>query len=272
MRRSPALWCVLLAALLACGPVFVENHAFAEEEEEAELPEDGAPISDAEAKELAKTLSKVAKRRKAGDILPVLDRVGLRSHPDLHKPLFKLVTHDQTVVAVRALEILRAQVVEGEKDRAKLAKLIWKYGWTAKKNDKRFAVKGNTILAYVKQIPGPLEKSHYKEVERMWRWCVGNPHKDWGPGLVAICEYVSETNDKRLCRMLAENIENPQPTDVNSPTNPPAAWWKKRWELWKESKAACIETLDDLTGETFKTVEDARKWFEANEKEFGFVW
>ncbi|MGI9431571.1 MAG: hypothetical protein ACR2PQ_05120 [Myxococcota bacterium] len=37
-------------------------------------------------------------------------------------------------------------------------------------------------------------------------------------------------------------------------------------------RLVAIETLEELTGESFKDTASAKAWFEQNEKEFGFRW
>lgn len=42
--------------------------------------------------------------------------------------------------------------------------------------------------------------------------------------------------------------------------------------MWKQYKAEVVESLEELTGESFKDTAAAKAWFEANGKEFGFRW
>ncbi len=231
-------------------------------------------VSDAEAADLVRALKKVAKKRKVQPLLEVLDRIGLRSHEEFQAPLLKLLTHDNSTAAVRAAQILAVQRVEDEKDREKLVGKIWKEGWSDRDNERRMSVRGAALLAVTGIEKKPLEKDRFAEVERLWKWCVENPDKAWAPLLVSVATYVGRTGDKRMCRWLAEEIDNPADGQgsVDDPNNPPAEWWKRRWEMWHEAKGAVVDALDELTGERFKTTADAKAWFEAHVDDFGFHW
>jgi len=230
------------------------------------------PCPDAEARGLAQKLCAAAKRRDAKEALAVLEEIDEKRHAEIAKALLKVLDHADPAVAMAAADAMAAQRSGDAKADAKLAAQVWKGGWQAKANDKRFPVLGRVLLAVAALERRPLEERRAKEVEKAWRWVVGNPEPDNAPGLVAVCEYVSLVKDKRFCRLLAEEIDEPVATDPNSPSNPPASWWEARWKLWKQVKAAAVETLEDLTDQTFKTTKDAKAWFEANAKQFGFTW
>lgn len=65
----------------------------------------------------------------------------------------------------------------------------------------------------------------------------------------------SETVD-----FLARYIDVPNPKNVDSPTNPPASYWKKKriaWEYWSDD---LMDTLHHLTGEEFDDSGQIRAW------------
>jgi len=257
--------CLLAPASLAEDPP--PDDEAAQDEPQVEI------VGDEEAKELAKELGKAARRRKLEDVLPVLDRVGLRSHESFVKPLLKMLTHEQSKVADRAADILAVQQVEDEKERAKLAKTIWKEGWSDRKNRGRYTVQGRTLVAAVKlEGGGELDEKRFGDVDRMWRAIVGDPQEAWADALISVCEYVRLTKDKRLCRLLAEEIDEPIATAVDAPSNPPKEWWERRWKMWRPVKAEAVEALEVLTGQSFKDTASAKAWFQENEKDFGFRW
>ena len=275
MQRSSTLLLFLLAVGLLClGPgswARAEEPPADDEAEEAE--EEVAPLDPAEATRLEKLLAKAAKARKVADTLAALDEVGEQTHPSFQKPLLKMLTHESSRVAMRAADMLSWQRLESEKQQKKLGKAIWKKGFTDRKNHRRYNVKGRIVLATA-DVEGDaeLDNSRFKDVERLWRTVIGDPREANAPAIVAVCEYVRLTKDKRLCRKLAEEIDEPGATAVNSPTNPPAEWWERRWKMWKQYKAEVVESLEELTGESFKDTAAAKAWFEANGKEFGFRW
>ena len=42
--------------------------------------------------------------------------------------------------------------------------------------------------------------------------------------------------------------------------------------MWNPMKPAAVAALHAITGQEFDRTETARKWFEENEKTFGFTW
>ncbi len=279
---ATARWAVLTAALaflLLCLPsvprVFADEEPAAEEAAEDGSGAQGAqaePIEADEAKKRAKLLSSAARKRRPTEALALMDEAGFVSHQALHKPLLKLLKHDTTAVAVRAAELLGAQQVESEKDREKLARSIWKSGWGDRANKKRYPVRTASLLAVTGLRGTELSDADVKEVQSLWRATVGDPQEANAPALIDICVYVRRVKDKRLCRQLAEEIDQPMATAPNSPTNPPAEWWERRWKLWKPVYAEAVESLEVLTGQSFKSTEEARDWLRDNEREFGFRW
>lgn len=274
MRDTPSPGLAVLVAalvLLLFAPAVYAPSARADEEPEADEAEASPPLTPEEARRLEKALSRAAKRRKQADILPVLDEVGERSHPDFVKPLLKMLKHQAADVALRACEVLEFQKTESEKDEKKLVKGLWK-AFGDRANKRRHHVQGRILQVIGTRSGEPVDERAFREIEGLWRKMTGDPQETWAVGIEAVCAYVRSTKDKRLCRMLAENIDEPMATAVNSPTNPPREWWERRWKMWKITKAVCVETLEDLTGQSFKDMASAKAWFEANEKEFGFEW
>ena len=274
--RPGALWPVALLALLAlwlCPPVFAEDPEPADPgADEAEEPPE--PVPTAEAQRLAKLLDRAAKRRKAADVLPVLEELANRSHASFVKPLSKMLKHESSKVALAAADALQAQRPANEKDRKKLLKAIWKTGWHDRANKRRYVVQGRIPLIEGTITKKPIDEKSFKEVKRMWARVLGDPKERYAPALISVCEYVALVKDKRFCRLLAEEIDDPTAADiaVNSPSNPPREWWERRWKMWKPMKAPVVEALEELTGQSFKSTKVAKEWFKENEKEFGFSW
>ncbi len=59
---------------------------------------------------------------------------------------------------------------------------------------------------------------------------------------------------------LADYLDMPQPANVDSPTNPPASYWRVKVERWTFWIADLQETLHELTGETFEEKDQVREW------------
>jgi hypothetical protein len=172
----------------------------------------------------------------------------------------KLLSHPTGDVAARAAAAL------GERPGPKTAALLWKNGFLHAANDKRPDVQG-TIVAAMGALGAELDPKQYDEVKSLWR------KASTAKALIGIADHFRLVKtDKRHLRLLSEALDEPIATDVNSGSNPPASYWETRWKLWKATKPAIQEAIKAVTGQTFETSADAKAWFRANERTFGFVW
>jgi hypothetical protein len=232
--------------------------------------------TDEEAKLLVEALDAVP-RKKVGETLKVLESwKGIR-HALLFKPLVKLMKHEDGDVALAAVRLLEHQRPRDPDEKAaakasdKALREIWKTAFAQSVNDSRHDVKGAVV-----QVFGAwgttLDARQFDEVESLWRASTGNPEARRVAALVSVVRYVEAVKDKRFSRRLAEQIDEPRPGDVNSPDNPPASYWEAKWKAWKELADPVHRALKALTGQDFKSMDEAKKWFKANEKEYGFRW
>ncbi len=272
--RTPFPWLVLLCLLGLLLPAVAPTPAWAEDEAKEEKGEsegegEGSPLKtadDKEAKALAAAIKKIAKKKNANDVLPVLEKIDELEHKDFDKPLLRLLKHQSSLVAIRAAEMWEWRVRD-----KKVASKLWKASWMEKKNSRRFEVKAKCLIAFAR---GGIELNakQFKEIERDWRWIVGNPDERYAKGLEGIAAWVVVSKDKRLFRRLANELDEPLATNPNSPSNPPASWWEKRWKMWKAAKPSVVEALKAITGKEFDKTEEAKKWCEANGKKAGVEW
>lgn len=249
--------------------------AFAEEEPPEEPPAtgDGArALTDEEADELEDVLKDALRAREVEEVFAGLDQLEGLSHASFQKPLVKLLGHKSLEVAERAAELLSQQIVEDERDRAKLAKDIWKAGWSDRANKGRWLVQGRTLEIVGTLLGEPVDNRQFKDVERMWRQMHDDPRKEDAPAVEGVAAYVIATKDGRLFKTLALALDEPGATDVDSGFNPPAEWWERRWHLWKQSKAAIADALTALSGEMFKGSEQAKAWADEHGREHGIDW
>lgn len=237
------------------GPALAEDPPRPPEAREATAEEAAAAVADLEA---------AAKKKKAAEALALLAKAEALRHKDLEKPLQRLLRHAEAAVALKAAELLETRSSpEG-------AKALWAASWGQAVNEKRPAVRAKALRA-LGAAGLVLDKRQGDEVERLWRSIQGNPNRTQAPLLVDVATYVERAKDKRFARQLAEALDEPVSGDANSPTNPPASWWEEKWNLWNESKAAVHTALRALTGQDFRTTEQARAWIEEHAKE-GFSW
>lgn len=230
------------------------------EPEGVKAPPPPRAIPDAEAAPLIEGLKKAIRTRNSVEAMPALAAIAGVTNPGFEPHLVKLMSHLSVDIAVKATECL------AERPSEKLAATLWRSGWLAPINDKRDAVKG-TILAAYGRLGAKLDAKQYDEVESLWRRA---PSAEILTGIARYFEAVK--TDKRPCRLLAEFLDEPRAGDVNSGTNPPASYWEARWKLWNAVQPHVVDALHAITGETFHTTKDAKAWFEAKVKTFGFRW
>jgi hypothetical protein len=269
----------LLALLAPAAPVRAEDPAPAgapPAESKDAAPTEVKAATDEEAKNLVAALE-AASKKKAKEVLKSLQAwEGLR-HEAFLKPLTKLLRHEDEDVAVRAARILETQKPTGADEKTaaknvdKALRELWKLAFQQSVNDSRHSVKGAVV-----KVHGAwgvtLDENEFDEVKSLWRANLGNADVRRVAALVSVVNYVEAAKDKRFSRMLAEQIDEPKAGDVNSPSNPPASYWEARWKGWKAMEAPVQRALKSLTGQEFKTTADAKKWFEANERTYGFRW
>jgi hypothetical protein len=210
-------------------------------------------------------LKKAGRARETKDVLAAMEAITEFHHEDFVKPLLKLTLHKSEDVAATATKMLIDRVDE------KGWKSLWKNAFSQKVNKKRYAVRSIVVFGMGRKGI-ELDKKQYGEVEKDWRFMVGNPQEHFAGPLVNYTHYFQLAKDKRHCRKLAEELDEPGATNVNAPSNPPAEWWERRWKMWKPAHSYVVRALKVLTGQEFTTCEQAKEWFEANEKEFGFEW
>ena len=251
-----------IAALLASSAALAGPSA-AVADEPAAAPKKVREATAEELPPLLADLEAAGKKKKSADALALLAKLEELKHPELEKPLQKLLKHAEAAVALRAAELLE------ERTYPESGKALWAASWGQAANDTRPMVRARVLRA-LGRIGFALDKRAYDDVEKLWRQVQGTPQRGNAPILCDIAFFAEQLKDKRFARALAEALDEPVSTS-NDASNPPAAWWEEKWHLWDGSKAAVHAALKALTGEDFASTEKAKEWIEAHAKE-GFAW
>ncbi|MFM8981262.1 MAG: hypothetical protein ACKOSS_12485, partial [Planctomycetia bacterium] len=204
-RLLPKLLLALLPALLlplVAGPATLRAEEPAPETEVSEASAEQLPA-------LLEALEAAGKAKKAPDALKALEALAGLKHVQLEKGLLKLLKHAEPAVALRAAELLELRAYPAWKG-------LWAASWGQAANDKRPAVRAKVLRAFAR-IGLVLDKKQAEEVEKHWRWTLGNPARSNAPQLVDIAFYVEQAKDKRFARWLAEHIDEPIATNPNDP-------------------------------------------------------
>lgn len=79
--------------------------------------------------------------------------------------------------------------------------------------------------------------------------------------------------EKKAFSLYLDNFEEPRPASVNSANNPPASYWRARWEEWNFLAAEVKMGLRALTEETFPTKQEYVNWAKKGPgRKLGFVY
>ncbi|GEM_PF-2062957 len=83
------------------------------------------------------------------------------------------------------------------------------------------------------------------------------------PAQIAFFESVAQRRDFDSLELCLAHLDPPAPVNVEAADNPPASYWKKRWEAWQAFKPALKKALEALLGRSFDKASEARAWIES---------
>lgn len=273
--RIPRLLSLALAAVL----VAASSVALAREEpveppvpvvlspDEGELEKINAALAQLEELEKAKQTDEAATLR-----ANLLHTMGERRDESFHDFILEsLKSKDDTVKA----EALRAAAAHELKQAEKLAKSL-----VVKKQKKRRGrdVEGDghpgaliaAALDYMTRMDVKGAEKAVVETHLPSLYISEQRTKaDWAPDLLRAClHYIGKRKVKAAVKDLVGMVERPEPENPNSPTNPPAAYWEARHNLWAPSEAWVRWALKEITGEEYRTAAEWKVWYEINEKDY----
>lgn len=234
------------------------------------------PATDAEARPLVEALA-AASRGKPADALRALSALAGLEHAEFIRPLARLIPSEDEEVALAAATCLERRKPTGSdpksaaKELDRVVRDLWKTGFQHPVNGRRPIVRG-AVVRVIGAWGMTLDAKQFDDVRSVWARELGTPDPKRAAAFLHVIAYVEATKDKRLCRLLAEQIDQPTAENVHDAANPSAAYWEARWRLWDRIRDPAIAALTALTGQVFTATADAKKWFAANERAFGFAW
>jgi len=197
--------------------------------------------------------------KEASDVdkrIELLERLGRFDHPEVYRALSKYLKDKDHRIAVAAICAIARQ--SQSQDKAGKALL------GAAKREKRTPVVCALIVG-MGQL-GYDNKSAISEVEKVFQKDKTEPHK-------AAIRYFGLIKYKPAFRKLAEELDEPVAKNPNDPNNPPASWWKERWEEWNTNVRWTRWSISQLVeGETFDTTAEAKQWAENHGRDHGIEW
>jgi hypothetical protein len=80
--------------------------------------------------------------------------------------------------------------------------------------------------------------------------------------------YLGRNKYKPCVKWLIDQIDRPEPANVNDGNNPPASYWKARTELWMVSEGWIRWALKEITGQSFRRSKEWKDWYDENKKAY----
>lgn len=259
----PFLALLLLPPLLGAqeGPEPREGEAPPPREEragEVEIGEPGTVIEDRAVarQEVARFLKAMKEAQAPEQEIEALERLGRWDHPEVLKAAAKYVRDPDHKVAIAAVKVVARQKSQADKAGKEL------YG--ALRRERRNHVICALLVGL--GVLGCDHKGAIKEAESYFRRDTTETHK-------AATRYFGYIRYKPAFRMLAEKLDEPVPKNPNDPRNPPASYWRERWEEWQSNVPYTRWAISQLVpGETFEQEAEAKSWAEAHGREHGIEW
>jgi hypothetical protein len=261
--HQAATWILLLAGAVRADDA--PKDAPAEEKKktiaEIEIAPPGTEIQDAAVarQEGVRFLDDMRSAKTEEDRVEALERVGRWNHPEILKNVSKYVGDRADAVAIAAIEAVARQTHPKAKDKA---------GASLYKQFKR--EKRTDVLCALMVGMGVVGYDNKAAVKDVTKYLV----KDTTLTFLAAARYIGYVKYKPAFRLLAEKLDEPKSTlPVDDERNPPASWWKERWEEWERNVPYTRWALSQIVpGETFVQTAEAKGWAEANGREHGIEW
>ncbi|MEN8149992.1 MAG: hypothetical protein ABFS86_09220 [Planctomycetota bacterium] len=200
-----------------------------------------------EAKKLLAALSKAVKTKDANKIIAAAEPMITKSHETFFKDLAKLAKHRSGNVRIVATKALGSQKEPAKKIGSTLTGLLMY------KPNKSYGPALGMIIDSLRRQKFT-RKPTVDEIEGIFK-------KQTHPkAMRAAARYFGDNLMLDRVKLLVQWVEAPQPASVNSPSNPPASYWKRMWEIWNEMKETVWYSLETMTGKDFKTKREWEQW------------
>lgn len=228
---------------------------------EIEIPDPGTAIDDpAVARQEVARFEKEMHDAKgaAAEVVP-LERLGGFDHPEILKAAAKYLKDKSREVAVAAVIAVSRQSKSKEAAGKALLAVL--------KSEKRTDIVCGAVVGMGRL--GYDNKAAIAEMTKLFQRDTRETHK-------AATRYFGYIKYKPAFRMLAEKLDEPHALaeNQNNPgANPPASYWKERWEEWSTNVPYTRWALSQLVeGETFEKMDEAKQWALSEGKKHGIEW
>jgi hypothetical protein len=211
------------------------------------------PIDDKAAKAAADALVKAFKGSPSmAEKNRALEELAGSSNRLLVRPLAQVVETDKSlVIRKRAAELIANQ--PGKETAGVLRKLM--------KNPK--VAQHQPVLAELVRslAKAGYEPAHWAELADLFE---STFEPEAVPVQEAILTLAEQHKEKQAIPLLLRHIDEPAPENPHAADNPPAEYWKARWESWKGWRTKVKDALFAITGQRFSTKAEAEAWLKKN--------
>jgi len=223
----------LLATLAAAGPGRAQV-------------EDPKDVSKGVAKAIQKEFASEYKSKDAKQRHAAVDRLS----PFKHELIVKCLSRAMGDVdgSVRAAAALRLG-----KQAAKPALKVLGKAFSARRNAESSEVLISILQAYRTHRRSPL----LKKMKSLFAQAPKEVQRE----VVLALRYA---RSKDTVQFLAQQVDMPQPRNVDAGANPPASYWKDKIERWNYCFSGVAETLVHLTGREFDSNKEVRGWLKSS--------
>ncbi len=178
------------------------------------------------------------------------------SNPRLIKPLAEVVAKDASVVIRKQAVTLLANQ-PADKANGVIRRLLADGDVTENPQVHAELIRALSRCGY--------EPKHWDELDLDRAFGAYGPERV--PVHEAILDLVVAHEEKRALPLLLNNLDEPIPENVDDATNPPADYWKARWQSWAVWRGRVKDALFAVTGQRFSTADEAKAWLEKNKIE-----
>lgn len=252
-------------AVRAGAPALLPPEGLGGAEKGGVFPEVLEVKDDDEARALRDALDDALGTRDEEKVLAALRPFVTKRHKSFVAPLKKLVVDRRDAVAEVAAAALGSQGDKG------VAPLLLKVV-THEVRERTF-LKGALAKAAAIESLGRLGVSGgFEPIMKMAESMLRDPElrTSYAPAIArASIRYFGLTKEKRAVSFLIDHVDEPQPADVNAGSNPPAEYWKARYEAWVAFRPEVVWALKEITGMEFETGRRWKAWFDEEGRKLG---
>jgi HEAT repeat protein len=243
-----SLFASFIAALALLGPARAQDVDL----DKIELEPDWMPKKYELAKELDKKIAKehvnvftkALKAKDKKDRIAAIDALLKTGRNEVYvAPLTRCLKDRNTEVRVHA-----AQSLAKLGYRSAAPSLVSAFGSSSNRKRPTVRVAALDALGRVET-----KRSYFKKYRKVFE--ADDPHD-----IKAATLLFGHARDRKALPLLGKWLESPRPANPNSPSNPPASYWEKKFEIWQEVKREVEWAVWSITGELLETPDEVKQW------------